>query len=266
MRLGVIVFFLGYLALGPLSYRYDAKPRGSLPMASWSVPEIETQNVRALHVLGAAQAQGATPRRALPDLKPLAPYDIYTVGSRAAGDLRLKFATTIYNAGRGPLETRGARNPETGQLEVYQYVYEGEEAKKGRSVGTFNYDHRHGHLHFAEFARYELWTLGAKGKLSKRVVDNEKVGFCLMDIKAMASDATHLESGLIGQVGGPVYAGCREDIQGISPGWGDEYLALLYEQDLDLTGVPGGRYALLITSNPQREIEERRYDNNVAVS
>lgn len=267
LRLGVGVIFLGYLALGVLSYRHDAKAQTGLPMAGWSVPRIETQNIRALHVLGSAQAQGtATPRRSLPDLKPLAPYDIYTVGSRAAGDLRLKFATTIYNAGQGPLETRGARNPETGQLEVYQYVYEGEKAKRGRPVGTFDYDHRHGHLHFARFAHYELWTVGKGGKLLTRVAENDKVGFCLMDIKDMATAATHLESGLIGRTGGPVYAGCREDIQGISPGWGDEYLALLYEQDLDLTGVPAGRYALLITSNPERQIEEQRYDNNASVS
>ena len=157
-------------------------------------------------------------------------------------------------------------NPETEQLEVYQYVYEGEWATRGRSVGTFNYNHRHGHLHFDEFARYELWTVDADDQLAERVAQNQKVGFCLMDIKNMASRATHVQSGLTGEAGGPVYAGCRDDIQGISPGWGDEYLALLYEQDIDLTNVPGGRYALRITSNPDREIEEARYDNNEAVA
>lgn len=281
-----------------------AEPRqAELPMARWSIEKIEAQTRQALHVVaqpsepsaaqpgkiqpGTAQSDAAQPgevlpgakslaeqpakrqsaaaepQRALPDLRPLEPYDVYTVGSRATGDLRLKFATTIYNAGRGPLETRGARNA-AGQLEVYQYVYEGDAAKKGRPVGTFNYNHRHGHLHFDEFAHYELWTLGAAGELLNLVADNEKVGFCLMDIKDMTTDKTHLGSGLIGQTGGPVYAGCREDIQGISPGWGDEYVALLYEQDLDLTEVPGGRYALVITTNPNRKIEEASYANNTA--
>ena len=269
LRVGAVAAFGGYLALGLVSWP-DAKPRTALPMAAWSVPRIETESVRALHVSGAIRAPqtptSRTPRRALPDLRPLEPYDIYAVGTRAGGDLRLKFATTIYNAGRGPLETRGALNPKTERLEVYQYVYEGERATRGRSVGTFNYNHRHGHLHFDEFARYELWTVDADDRLVERVAQNQKVGFCLMDIKNMASRATHVQSGLIGQAGGPVYAGCRDDIQGISPGWGDEYLALLYEQDIDLTGVPGGRYALRITSNPDREIEEARYDNNEAVA
>ncbi len=268
-------------------------------MARWSIAKIEAQTRRALHVVAqpgsaqptrvqpnraqpdevragvgqfleqpvnqpaASRPTATNPQRALPDLKPLEPYDVYTIGSRATGDLRLKFATTIYNTGQGPLETRGARNRE-GQLEVYQYVYEGDEAKRGQEVGTFDYNHRHGHLHFDEFAHYELWAVGAAGELLEPVADNQKVGFCLMDIKNMATDKTHLGSGLIDKTGGPVYAGCREDIQGISPGWGDEYLALLYEQDLDLTGVPGGRYALVITTNPNRKIEEANYDNNAA--
>ena len=277
LRLGVVVAALGYLALGPVFYRLEAaKPhQAELPMARWSIGKIEVQSQRALHIVArpgagkavqpasAADSLKSSNSRALPDLRPLEPYDVYTVGSRATGDLRLKFATTIYNAGGGPLETRGARNAK-GRLEVYQYVYEGNEAKRGRAVGTFDYNHRHGHLHFDEFAHYELWTLSSEGQRLERVADNEKVGFCLMDIKDMATAKTHLESGLIGQTGGPVYAGCREDVQGISPGWGDEYVALLYEQDLDLTGVPGGRYALLITTNPNRKIEEADYENNTA--
>jgi hypothetical protein len=87
-----------------------------------------------------------------------------------------------------------------------------------------------------------------------------------MDIKDMTNGLTHLESGLIEKPGGPVYAGCREDIQGISVGWGDEYLALLFEQDLDLTDVPGGDYALVVTTNPGGRIEELSYDNNAAVA
>jgi len=267
LRIGVGLVFAGYLALGP--FVYPREPQAELPMASWSVSEIEARSRAALHVRGPGAAAG-TPegsgRRFLPDLRPLTPSDIYTVGSRAGGDLRLKFATTIYNAGRGPLETRGSRNPQTGALEVYQYVYEGEQATQGRPVGTFNYNHRHGHLHFDDFAHYELWSLDARRGRVERVASNAKVGFCLMDIKDMTSDLTHLESGLIEKPGGPVYAGCREDVQGISVGWGDEYLALLYEQDLDLTGVPSGDYALVVTTNPGGRIEELSYDNNAAVA
>ncbi len=261
LRLGVTAIFLGYLALGTVQSAQPVRPAQPIQKDT-ARPAAAEPDVLPPNVTGSART-APVPERALPDLKPLEPYDIYTVGSRATGDLRLKFATTIYNAGRGPLETRGARTP-GGQLAVYQYVYEGEAAKRGRPVGTFDYNQRHGHLHLEAFARYELWTVGADGGLSERVADNQKVGFCLMDLKDMTSDTTHLESGPLEQAGGPVYAGCREDIQGISPGWGDEYVALLYEQDLDLTEVPEGRYALVVTTNPNQKIEEASYENNTA--
>ncbi len=92
----------------------------------------------------------------LPDLQIFDPYDIHTVGSQVGGDLRLKFGTIIWNAGTGPLETRGAQNPETKQLEVYQYLYpRGEgQVQQGKRIGTFDYNHRHGHLRLQTFARY----------------------------------------------------------------------------------------------------------------
>ncbi len=236
-------------------------------MRDWTLGEIEQQSVLALNVV--ARQASVPPTRFLPDLRPVIPKDVYTVGSRAEGDLRLKFDTTIWNAGSGPLETRGSRNPETDTLEVYQFVYqqtpEGRRAVRTRPVGTFDYNHRHGHLHFDEFAHYALWSLDARGNRKTRLADNAKVGFCLMDIKDMGSGKTHLQSGRMGKPGGPVYAGCREDIQGVSVGWGDEYLALLYEQDLKLTGVPDGEYDLVVTTNPERRLEELDYSNNTAV-
>jgi hypothetical protein len=281
---GVLV---AYLVLGLLTIpktEERGRGEGALPMASWSLAEIEARNRAGLQHVAATQAapsyaQEPLPERLLPDLVPLKPSDLSTVGSRAEGNLRLKFTTLIWNAGLGPLETRGARNPETGELEVYQYVYRrvGElaltggappelRAERGRWVGTFNYEHRHGHLHFDGFAHYGLWRVGEGGELVEMVAENAKVGFCLMDIKHMASQLTHLESGLIEVPGGPVYAGCREDVQGISVGWGDEYLSLLLEQDLDLMDAPSGSYAVVVTTNPERTIEELSYDNNAAVT
>lgn len=195
----------------------------------------------------------------LPDLEILEPYDIHTVGSQAGGDLRLKFGTMIWNAGTGPLETRGAQNPETQQLEVYQYLYpQGSgEARRGRRIGTFDYNHRHGHLHLQTFARYQLWSLGPRGEPKEAVATNDKVGFCLMDITPV--DLTRRNA-----ASAPVYAGCRADVQGISVGYGDEYVAQLFEQDLDITDLPGGNYALVTITNPDREIDEARYGNNTS--
>lgn len=268
LRTLALSVFLLYLVLGPLAWLGEPPAaRSTLPMRDWSLSDVEQQSVLALNVV-ARQAVPA-PTRFLPDMRPVVPVDVYTVGSRAEGNLRLKFDTTIWNAGLGPLETRGARNPETDRLEVYQYVYqqtlEGRRAVQARPVGTFDYNQRHGHLHFDDFAHYSLWSLDAQGRRRERLATNAKVGFCLMDIKDMSSGLTHLQSGRMGTPGGPVYAGCREDIQGVSVGWGDEYLALLYEQDLELTGIPDGEYDLMVMTNPARRLEELDYENNTAV-
>lgn len=195
----------------------------------------------------------------LPDLEILEPYDIHTVGSQDAGDLRLKFGTMIWNTGAGPLETRGAQNRRTKQLEVYQYLYpRGEgDAQQGRRIGTFDYNHRHGHLHLQTFARYQLWSLGPKGNPKEAVATNDKVGFCLMDIDPVDLERRNAASA-------PVYSGCRADVQGISVGYGDEYVAQLFEQDLDITDLPDGNYALVTVANPDREIDEARYGNNTS--
>lgn len=263
---GALYLLYALLALafltGVAGKRVVAAPVFSPYPAASPPAAVKTQLARALTPPG-------TPKRAeggarleglrLPDLQIFEPYDVHTVGTQAGGDLRLKFGTTIWNAGTGPLETRGAENPDTGQLEVYQYLYpRGDgDAEQGRRIGTFDYNHRHGHLHLQTFARYQLWSLGPQGGLREPVATNSKVGFCLMDI-------TPVDGKRPNAAPAPVYAGCRADVQGISVGYGDEYVAQLMEQDLNITDVPDGNYALVTTANPDREIDEAGYGNNTA--
>lgn len=229
--------------------------QASLPSAAVKTRLTRTPVASRANATGAAQPQGLR----LPDLEILDPYDIHTVGSQETGDLRLKFGTMIWNAGAGPLETRGATNPTSGKLEVYQFFYPrgGGQARRGRRIGTFDYNHRHGHLHLQTFARYQLWSLDQEGRLEESVATNDKVGFCLMDIEPVDVARRNAASA-------PVYAGCRADVQGISVGYGDEYVAQLYEQDLNITDLPDGNYALVTVANPDLEIDEARYGNNTS--
>ncbi|MDZ7704333.1 MAG: lysyl oxidase family protein [Trueperaceae bacterium] len=193
----------------------------------------------------------------LPDMQALHPQDLHVIGSSSDGSRRLKFTTTIWNAGAGALETRGAENPDTGELEVFQYFYTASgDAVRGTPVGTFDYNHRHGHLHLDTFARYELWSVDGEGNLVEMVASNHKVGFCLMDIQVIDQDLA----------GDEVYAGCRADLQGISPGYGDEYVAQLYEQDINISRVPDGNYALVNIANPDFAMAETDYSNNAAAT
>ena len=52
--------------------------------------------------------------------------------------------------------------------------------------------------------------------------------------------------------------------EGISIGWGDNYAAHLEGQELELTSLAPGRYALVHRVNPTRDLRESDYTDNVA--
>lgn len=194
----------------------------------------------------------------LPDIRILEPSSPYLVDQRPSGDRRLKFTTTIWNAGPGPIEVRGHEDPASGRLAVQQVLHTADGGTvPGDLVGRFQFEHRHGHLHLAGFARYELWSVGENWELDEIVAKNEKVGFCLMDNIVV-------DEGLIAPDAEPVYPiDCGADVQGISPGYGDVYVAQLYEQDIVITDLEDGRYALVNVANPEHSILEADYGNNV---
>jgi hypothetical protein len=192
-----------------------------------------------------------------PDLRAVVPSGLYVVDDRdAGGTLRLKFTTVIWNAGEGPMEIRGSSDPDDGEVRVRQIVHRADGGTRvAGAVGTFDFEHRHGHVHLSSFARYELWTLD-DGVPVTLVAINPKVGFCLMD--NLTVDATRAAAE-------PVYdQGCDATRQGISPGWGDQYVAQLYEQDLVIEGLPDGPYRLVNVANPEGVLAEADHDNNAA--
>lgn len=191
----------------------------------------------------------------LPDLRIRAPADIALIGSRSAGTLRLKFTTTIWNDGDGPVEVRGSQSTEAA-LQVIQYVHRSDgDPLPDRAVGSFDFEHRHGHLHLGGFARYELWSLDQAGGPVEVVAENAKVGFCLMDNLPIDESRVPDE---------PVYANCDAEVQGISVGYGDIYVAALYEQDLNVSGLADGRYRLMNIANPGDVVRELSVENNSA--
>lgn len=200
---------------------------------------------------------GPLPWARMPDLEVLPPDDLYVVDERPeGGSLRLKFTTVVVNAGDGPMEVWGDPDPDDGSLLAVEQVLHDRDGRKrpAGAVGRFDFEHRHGHLHLSSFARYELWSLVGDAA-DARVAENDKVGFCLMD-NVVIDDAVAPEA--------PVYAGCAAEVQGISPGYGDAYLAQLYEQDLVIDGLPDGRYRLVNVANPDGVLREARLDNNRA--
>ncbi len=217
----------------------------------------------ALAACGGEGSAGA-PGEFLPDLDQAPPAAIAVVEQE--GRERLVFLSAVENAGVGPLVVSGSRpNDEESEMNAIQLI-----RRKDGSVVTqplrarlrFVVSETHRHWHLLAFERYELRT--PEGETVGR---DRKTGFCLGD----RYDA-HASSRLPGEPPRAVWTqecgrGQRGRLrieEGLSPGFGDDYVPLLEGQYVDVTGLPAGRYVLVHRVNPLRDIREASYVNNAA--
>jgi Lysyl oxidase len=229
--------------------------------------------VAALAVSAASLAPtagaGDRGRERLPDLEQELPRGVSIVRaepSPGAFEYRLAFRSAVRNVGDGPLVIRGAR-PTTGvsTMTADQMIRRGPRApRRIRRVGRLRYvvspDHRHWHL--LGFERYELRRPGS----TVARVEDRKTGFCLGDRYRV--DGLRLPA----RSDRPVFTSrCGLEAtsllqirEGISVGYGDDYVAALEGQYLPLTGVSAGRYVLVHLVNRNRAMHELSYGNNAA--
>jgi uncharacterized protein YjiS (DUF1127 family) len=220
--------------------------------------------------LGVASAFAA-PRRApaelLPDLvtRPFDGISIQTMGDRTV----LRFGNTIGNQGLGVLELRPRRRDCNGDGDftndrlALQRIYEDTngsgEFERGTDliartveVGCMVFHPAHDHWHLQRFARYELRSVATDAV----VAASPKVSFCVRDSLAAFPDVPGFSAFAY-------YGQCaRNSITGLSVGWADWYAAFLPGQDLDVTGLPNGRYCLTSTADPRDGIDEADETNN----
>jgi hypothetical protein len=187
----------------------------------------------------------------LPDLDQAAPRAVSVV----ARDHRLLivFASAVDNVGRGALVVEGRRAGRV--MKTWQVVGR----RRYRLPVPFRYvrSETHQHWHLPGFERYELRRVG-DGSL---VGHDRKTGFCLRD--AYETRALNRK---------PVWAaecgrrrpGALTLREGISPGFGDDYVPEKEGQAIEVTAVRPGRYILVHRANPDRILRERSYANNAA--
>jgi hypothetical protein len=172
------------------------------------------------------------------------------------GRTLLRFATTIGNLGTGPIELRGGSLNPDGTHNVNQRVYDSSGGFTDQYAGTFTYHAGHSHLHYGDFAVYNLRESLAGGVVGGVVATGGKVSFCLRDIEK-------LNIGLPGTPATAQYTSCNT-FQGISLGWADVYPATLLDQWIDVTGVADGSYWLEVVLDPTNRLVETNEANNVA--
>jgi hypothetical protein len=221
-------------------------------------------------------AAGAAPRGAAvgpplyPDLVTRRIVDVHI--ERSVGTKLLRFSTTVGNRGPGPAELfpdtpdvddcDGDNDP-TNDRTASQRIY-GDTVTDGifdrkvdigvvetRVIGCFVFHPLHNHWHFEEFERYDLHRIHS----GKVLASSEKVSFCLLD--------TFTIPGVPGTPDQPFYGPCNADVtMGLSVGYSDLYASGLPGQELDVRGIPNGRYCLAMTADPGERVTEADEANN----
>jgi hypothetical protein len=179
---------------------------------------------------------------------------------------RLAFLSAVENDGRGPMLLVGSRPDQNSPaMSVEQLVRRSDGTAAAYPVDgeiRFVRSETHRHWHLLDFEHYEILT--ADGRTVGR---DEKTGFCLGD-RYNASRSVQLP----GEPEEPVWTqecgrGQPERLivrEGISPGYGDDYVPRLEGQSIDITGLPAGRYVLRHRVNVDRALRESDYGDNRA--
>ncbi len=207
---------------------------------------------------------GATATELLPDLvqSPPRALEVYESGNT----WRLAFLSAVENDGRGPMLLVGRRPDETTPaMDVDQLVRRSDGSATTHPVDgeiRFVESETHRHWHFLDFERYDILT--ADGDPVGR---DRKTGFCLGD-RYNASRSAVLPGEPDQAVwtqecgrGQPKRLIIRE---GISPGYGDDYVPRLEGQWIDITDLPAGRYVLRHRVNVDGVLRESDYGDNSA--
>jgi hypothetical protein len=218
---------------------------------------------RSSAIAGTAGTRAATARQRLPDLAVWAnPKDGYLYNwyidsnePLMPGRTLLRLSNAVVNLGKGPMELRGGSINSEGKQEVFQRIYDDDGSFSDRLAGTFVFHLEHAHVHFEDFAQYNLRTVTLGDGVGDIVATGGKVSFCLLDVAKYSGSvhgAPHTEH----------YRTCNS-FQGISVGWADVYHSVLADQWIDITDVPDGQYWLESVVDPSNRIVELNETNNV---
>jgi len=192
----------------------------------------------------------------LPDLVTLPPSQFGIRTYSVTGKRLLRFTNSIQNNGPGAAEIWGYSDPVSEKTIVVQSIYTADGSpSKNVVAGEFIFHPEHDHWHVEEFARYELWSLDLGGALETIIAISEKVSYCLRDdARSELPDAPRQQT----------YMMCDQKKQGITIGWIDVYEYYLPGQNIDITDVPDGIYALRSIVDPGNQFRELNRGNNAA--
>lgn len=174
----------------------------------------------------------------------------------------LRFTSTHWNEGVGPLQIRGGGQvqpcqvEENGNIIETQCTYSIQEILDSAAnvvyqqpAGVALYHPEHSHWHQDNVADFVL----RHGSLDGPIVgEATKVTYCLIDY----------DSGGNGITADKTYFECNAELQGISVGFGDEYHHATHGQEIEITTLPEGIYYLTHEVDPTDKWLELDDSNN----
>lgn len=202
----------------------------------------------------------------LPNLSSVAPGRLAGRSDATPGKPRfyLGFESAAGNVGDGPLVVVGRRDSvQEPAMQLVQRITRSDGTTRSlpfRARLRYVRSADHSHWHVLGFMRYEL-----RRDKGTSVRHDRKTGFCLGDRYKVAAPPP----------GAPASRRFRDRcgkgqpqlltlVEGISVGWGDNYVPNLEGQEFELTGMAPGRYVLVHRVNPDRQLLESDYSDNVA--
>lgn len=180
----------------------------------------------------------------------------------------LRFDGGAENVGDGRFELRiDVSTLASGEREVEQAIYRSDGERRFRPAGQYTAHPTHGHVHYRDFARYEIHPVSGGQAIRSRKAD-----FCMIDVENRRFEGPETQGndkrrGAFPDCNLPSEfddAGGAFMVQGISRGWADVYAWPLPGQYVEVTGLPDGLYDVVVYVNPNGSILESDYGDNVA--
>lgn len=234
-----------------IAVRLSQTPPGQRPISFLPVKIPESG---VLTNLGSESEGIETAELLLPDLQVLPPREIYLTAQ--GGKQLLRYSTTFYNTGQGPLEVLGHTDAQTEKTYAAQYVKQAGGPGIFRDIGMFVLHPTHEHWHVEGWAQYQLWSVKENGDRGELLITTDKHSFCIWD-----EDDYDLKMTAASQSRQYFYT-CNRQVQGMSVGWSDTYRARVDGQEMDLGNLGDGQYIFRSIINPDKKFMEGSYDNN----
>lgn len=255
-RARLVGTFAAFLLAGSACQGDDTDP-------TQTAPDGSTETANSATTEPPSPTPTPTTPHLLPNMQSLAAADVHIDVTDDGRDLR--FAATLANVGDGPLILRPDEEPECpeGQRHASQLIpidSDGDGSfdpdvdtdTEQNPAGCMLFHPTHEHWHFDASASYVLTEPDGETP----VVSTDKVSFCMRDSRRLPGERW--------EDAPETYGECeRDQIQGITAGWGD-----VYESELDGQALPlpddlaDGTYCLQLTADPFDLLLETVEDDN----